>query len=108
MSEFAGTLRERIAIERPITRRTAAGLQEAGWEAVASCLAAIVLEGVGPESEGQTLSAMPRLRVTIRRRAGISIDQRIRWQARILMIRQLLDDPRTPDRLVLRCEEVRT
>lgn len=108
MSEFAGTLRERIAIERPVTRRTATGLQEAGWEPVASCLAAIMLEGVGPESEGQALSAMPRLRVTIRRRGGIAIDQRIRWRSRTMMIRQLLDDPRTPDRLTLRCEEVRS
>jgi head-tail adaptor len=53
-------------------------------------------------------SAMPKLRVTIRRRPGIAIDQRIRWQTRTLMIRQLLDDPRYADRLTLRCEEART
>lgn len=108
MKEFAGKLRHRISIERPTTTRTPAGLQEAGWEPVARCLAAIELEGVGPESEGQALSAMPRLRVTIRRRGGIAIDQRIRWGGRTLMIRQLLDDPRFPERLVLRCEESRS
>lgn len=107
MKEFAGRLRERISIERPRTTRTPTGLQEAGWELVARCLAAIELEGVGPESEGQALSVMPRLRVTIRRRQGIAIDQRIRWRARTLMIRQMLDDPRFPERLVLRCEEAR-
>lgn len=107
MSEFAGTLRERIAIDRPTTLRTPTGLQESGWEEVASCLAAIQLEGVGPESEGQALSAMPKLRVTIRRRDGIGIDQRVRWGTRTMMVRQLLDDPRYSDRLVLRCEEVR-
>ena len=106
--EFAGTLRERIAIERPTNIRTATGLQMAGWEQFARCLAAISLEGVGAESEGQALSAMPKLRVTIRRREGIAIDQRVRWGSRTLMVRQLLDDPRYPDRLVLRCEEVRT
>jgi head-tail adaptor len=53
------------------------------------------------------LSAMPKHRVTIRRRQGVVIDQRIRWGQRTLMIRQLLDDPRYPDRLVLRCEETR-
>jgi len=107
MSEFAGSLRERIIIERPVTTRSAAGLQEAGWEPVTACLASIVLEGVGPESEAQALSVMPRLRVTIRRRSGVAIDQRIRWRSRTLMVRQLLDDPRLPDRIVLRCEEVR-
>ena len=108
MTEFAGTLRERIIIERPISKRTATGVQESGWEGVASCLAAIQLEGVGAESEAMALSAMPKLRVTMRRRSGVAIDQRIRWGARTLMIRQLLDDPTLADRLVLRCEEVRT
>jgi head-tail adaptor len=107
MTEFAGTLRERITIERPTTRRTPTGVQESVWEPVARCLASIALEGVGPESEAMALSAMPRLRVTIRRRDGIAIDQRIRWRSRVLMIRQMLDDPRFPDRLALRCEEVR-
>lgn len=107
MTEFAGRLRERISIERPTMTRTPTGLQEAGWEPVGRYLAAIELEGVGPESEGQALSAMPRLRVTIRRRTGITIDQRIRWGSRTLMIRQMLDDPRFPERLVLRCEELR-
>ena len=108
MSEFAGTLRERIIIERPTTARTPTGLQEAGWERAASCLASIQLEGVGAESEAMAFSAMPRLRVTIRRRDGIAIDQRIRWGKRTMMVRQLLDDPRYPDRLVMRCEEVRS
>ena len=108
MREFAGMLRERISIDRPTALRTATGLQESGWEPVASCLAAIEVEGVGPESEGMALSAMPRLRVTIRRREGIAIDQRIRWGKRTLMIRQMIDDPRLAERLVLRCEEART
>lgn len=107
MTEFAGTLRHRILIERPALTRTSGGLQESIWEPVLRCLAAITLEGVGAESEAMALSAMPRLRVTIRRRKGIAIDQRIRWGSRTLMIRQLLDDPSLPDRLVLRCEEAR-
>jgi head-tail adaptor len=107
MSEFAGTLRQRIRIERPLTTRTPTGVQESGWEPVASCLAAVALEGVGSQSEGQALSAMPKLRVTIRRRDGVAIDQRIRWGTRTFLIRQLLDDPLHPDRLALRCEEAR-
>jgi head-tail adaptor len=107
MNEFAGTLRQRITIERPVTTRTPTGVQESGWEPVASCLAAIELEGVGPQSEAQALSAMPKLRVTIRRRQGIAIDQRILWGPRTLMVRQLLDDPSSADRLTMRCEEAR-
>lgn len=105
--EFAGTLSERISIERPVTSRTAMGLQEAGWEPVCRCLAAISLDGAGPEAEAMTLSAMPRYRVTIRKRDGITIEQRIRWKERLLMVRQLLEDPVAKDRMLMRCEEIR-
>ena len=107
MSEFAGTLRERIVIEQPVPVRNAMGLQEPGWQQVCRCLASIALESVGQEAEGQALSAMPRFRVTIRRRTGINVGQRIQWSGRELAIRQLLDDPQLKDRLAMRCEEVR-
>ena len=107
MSEFTGTLRERILVEQPISVRNAMGLQEPGWEEICRCLASIALESVGQQSEGQALSAMPKFRVTIRWREGIAIDQRISWNGRKLMVRQLLDDPRTKDRITMRCEEVR-
>lgn len=107
-TEFAGTLVERILIEKPVATRNALGLQENGWEPVCRCLASVVLEGVGPESEAMALSAMPRFRVTIRKREGIAIDQRVDWKGRLMMIRQLLDDPKAKDRITLRCEEVRS
>ena len=107
MSEFAGTLRERIVIEAPSEVRTAMGLSTEGWEEVARCLAAIAPDGAGAEREAMALSAMPRFRVSIRPRKGIAIDQRILWGSRVLMIRQLSDDPRAGDRIVMRCEEVR-
>jgi head-tail adaptor len=105
--EFAGTLRERILIERPISTRNAMGLQEPGWEQVCRSLASVVLESVGAEAEAQALSAMPKFRVTIRRRDEIALDQRITWNGRRMMVRQLLSDPREKDRIVMRCEEVR-
>jgi head-tail adaptor len=108
MSEFAGTLRERIIIERAVSLRNEMGLQQPGWEEVCRCLASVVLESVGPESEGQALSSMPRYRVTIRMRGGIALDQRVTWNGRQMMVRQLLDDPRTKDRIAMRCEEVRS
>ncbi len=107
MSEFAGTLKERIEVQRPVGARTPMGVQQAEWETVCKCLASVVLEGAGAESEAQALSAMPRYRVTIRRRDGIAIEQRIKWNKRVLLIRQLLGDPAAKDRLVMRCEEVR-
>ena len=105
--EFAGSLRERILIERPATSRTAMGLQEAGWEQVCRALAAVEPDGAGAEAEAQALSAMPRFRVTMRPRDGIAVGQRITWGATHMLVRQLLSNPRERDRIVLRCEQVR-
>jgi head-tail adaptor len=107
VTEFAGTLRERVIIEQPISVRNEMGLQEPGWEEVCRCLASVVLDSVGQESEGQALSAMPRFRVTIRWREGVALDQRVTWNGRKLMVRQLSEDPRAKDRISMRCEEVR-
>ena len=105
--EFAGTLSERVLIERPSQLRDALGLQEAVWETVCRCRASVVPDGVGAQSQGQVLSAMPRYRVAIRRRDGIALDQRISWGTRKMIVRQLLDDPGAKDRITMRCEEVR-
>lgn len=107
MSEFAGTLKQRVRIERPVDLRTDSGLQQPGWEFVCDCLAAIVAEGAGAEAEAQALSAMPRYRVTIRARDGIAVGQRVAWGSRAMLVKQRIDDPATPDRILLRCEEVR-
>lgn len=107
MAEFAGSLRERITLEQPMTARSEAGLRESGWQAYADCLAAVTLEGAGPEKEGMALSAMPRFKVVLRTRDGIEVDQRVRWRRRVLMIRQVLLNPRHRDRMTLKCEEVR-
>ena len=107
-AELAGRLNQRIVIERPSAVRTDSGLQTAGWEMVARCLAAIEPEGAGPETEGMALAAMPRFRVTMRPREGLFVGQRVLWGGRVLMIRLRIDDPRMKDRTVLRCEEART
>lgn len=107
MSEFAGTLKQRIRIERPIGLRTESGLQQPGWEHVCDCLAAIAAEGVGAEAEGQALSAMPRFRVTIRKRDGIALGHRLTWGTRTMLVKQRIDDPATQDRILLKCEEIR-
>lgn len=106
-AEFAGSLRERIVIEAQALERSAMGVRQTGWREVARCLAAVEADGLGAEREGMSLSAMPRFSVTIRRREGVAIDQRLRWRGRLLMVRALVEDPARPDRMVLRCEQGR-
>ena len=107
-SEFAGRLRDRVVVETQTADRNALGVQLPVWIVVARCLAAVAPEGAGAEAEGQSLSAMARFRVTIRVRQGITVGQRLRWRERLLVIRQRIDDPALPDRILLRCEEIRS
>ena len=105
--EFSGLLRERVIIERPVDERSPQGTRVAGWVEAGRCLAAVTAEGAGSESEAMALSAMPRFRVMLRPLPHLAIDHRLLWRGRVLAIRQVIDDPRLPDRQILRCEEVR-
>jgi head-tail adaptor len=105
--EFAGLLRERVVIEALTEERNAIAAQVAEWTVVARCLAIVAPEGVGAEAEGQSLSTMARFKVTIRTREGIAVGHRVRWSGRLLGVRQRIDDPALPDRIILRCEEIR-
>lgn len=108
MSEFAGRLNSRVEIWRRDGARLDTALATDQWIMIARCFADVEPEGSGPLLEGMTLSAMQRFKVTVRRRDEIAIDQRVCWQGRKLLIRQVIDNPGLPDRLTLRCEEVRS
>lgn len=108
MGEFAGTLRERIVIERCDDLRGPTGVMQSDWKVFASCLAGVIPDGMGAESEAMALSVMPRFAITIRQRDGVAVGQRVRWSSRLLVIRQITVDPRLRDRMTLRCEEIRS
>lgn len=108
VSEFAGSLNQRIELWAQSPDRLASGASSEELVPVLQCRAAIVAEGSGPASEAMSLSAMPRFRVTVRRLSDFEIDHQVRWRGRRMLVRQIVDDPSLPDRLVLRCEEQRS
>jgi head-tail adaptor len=107
MSGFAGSLRERIRIERPGTQRDLEGRLHPGWYEAAACFAAVAPDGTGSDVQGMALSAMPRFEIRLRTIEAAEVGNRIVWKGRRLLIRQRVDDPRQPGRLVLKCEEMR-
>lgn len=93
MSEFTGTLRERVTIERRLGNRDAlAGASgryayEGGaWVAVSPLIPADM-------SIADSLSAMPRWQVTMRKREGIDQRTRLIWRGRFLGVRAIISDP---------------
>jgi head-tail adaptor len=107
LSEFAGTLKERIEIWTRLPVRLSSGASSEELRLLCTCLAAISSEGAGAASEAMSVSAMPRFRVTVRPQPDVMVDQQVRWRGRRMVVRQILEDPALADRMVLRCEEQR-
>lgn len=107
MNEFAGRLTSRLELFARSDERSASGASSAEWHVIDRCLARVEAEGAGLPIEAMAVSAMSRFRVTVRKGPAFAIDRQLGWAGRRLAIRQLIDDPQLPDRLVLRCEEVR-
>lgn len=107
MSEFAGALRERVEIEQRIgARDSLAGgtgryrYDGCAWTSVTPLMPAGLVVG-------DSLSGLPRWRVTMRKREGIGPGTRLIWRKKFLAVRGVESDPREPAQMVLSCEEVR-
>lgn len=107
MTEFSGTLRERVTLERRLGNRDALGgavgayaYDGAAWAAVSPLIPAEL-------SAADSLSALPRWQVTMRKREGVDLKTRLVWRGRFLGVRSVVSDPRDPARMVVTCEEKR-
>ena len=107
MTEFSGTLRERVTLERRLSNRDALGgavgayaYDGAAWAAVSPLIPADL-------SVADSLSALPRWQVTMRKREGVDLKTRLVWRGRFLGVRSVVSDPRDPARMVLTCQEKR-
>lgn len=105
--EFAGALNQRVTIEHRKPGRNGLGGGSRDYfygGAVWASLMSLIPAGL---EIGETLSALPRWTVRLRKREDISLATRLVWNGRFLMVRSILSDPAEPARFVLTCEEAR-
>lgn len=107
MSEFAGQLRERIAFERRSDERDILAGVRGKWRYDGAAWAAVTPLGTGEQIEADSVSALPRWRVTLRKRDGIDPGSRIVWRGRYLRVRNVESDPREPAQMILTTQEQR-
>lgn len=104
--EFAGTLKERVTIQRMDDARDAAGEAGGAWLTLGTAPASVEPAGTGPIEIGEALAAEPLWRVRMRPR-DVAVGDRLAWRGRLLGVRAVTADPVTPDRIELGCEEER-
>lgn len=107
MSEFAGTLRERVVLETRLEARDARGGATGKYSYDGVAWASLMPLVPGDVTRADALSALPRWQVTIRKREGVGMRTRLTWRGKYLAVRGLVSDPREPAQMLLTCEEVR-
>jgi head-tail adaptor len=107
MTEFAGALRERIAFERRSDARDLLAGARGKWRYDGAAWAAVTPLGSGDVVEADSLSALPRWRVIVRKRDSVDPSSRIVWRGRYLRVRSVESDPREPAQMILTTQEQR-
>ena len=105
--EFAGNLREHIILETRIGNRDAIAGSTGRYAYTGDAWAALSPLAPAELVAGDSLSAMPRWKVTMRKREGIDPRVRLTWRGKYLAVRAVTTDPQEPAQMVLTCEELR-
>lgn len=106
--EFAGTLSERVVIERRAGGSDGTGGLRDQWEPVARRWARVAPAG---RAETSRLTADTRLtarnwEILLRPVADVTLDMRVRWRSLTLRLVGVITDPAAPDRMTLLAEEL--
>ena len=106
-TEFAGTLREHVVIETRLGNRDSRAGAVGNYRYDGQAWAAVSPLMPADMTRADALSAMPRWRVTLRKREGLGPGTRLTWRGKYLAVRAASSDPETPAQMQLTCEEVR-
>jgi SPP1 family predicted phage head-tail adaptor len=100
-----GALRRRVALETPDDVADEIGGVTRGWRVVATVWAQIETPRGATRLQGERLEQVLSHRVTLRWRAGVTGEMRLRLGARVFAIRAVRDPDERRRRLELDCEE---
>lgn len=105
--EFSGRLRDRIYVERIASVSDALGSAGEEVEQVGEFWVAGEAMGTGPESQGESRSAMPRWRFTLRETNQILPGDQLIWKGRTMEIQSVSIDLRLIPKTIILAKEMR-
>ncbi len=103
--EWAGSLRERVILEKRLGGRDTLGGSSGPYAYIGEAWAAISPIAPGDLTAGESIRALPRWRVILRKRDFIDPSVRLVWRGKFLAVRAVVSDPREPAQMMLTCEE---
>jgi SPP1 family predicted phage head-tail adaptor len=104
MEEFAGSLRERITIQRPVDTPDGGGGAHRQWQDVQTVWAAVHPVARDEQRYGAHVASRARFGIVLRADGVIAADARLLWRGMILGIVSVLHDPATQDRCTIFAE----
>ena len=107
MSEFAGSLRERLVIQRADDVPDGGGGTQRLWRDVQSIWASVQPLPRDERRYGAHVASRMRYCITLRADGPLPADARLIWRGMILEIISVTDDPALPDRRTLIAERER-
>ncbi|QTD57559.1 phage head completion protein [Parasphingorhabdus cellanae] len=105
--EFSGLLRERISIARPSSQRDAIGSATNQSVPIGEFWASAEPLGTGLEALGNSRSALPRWRFTLRQTDAIRVGDHLAWGDRKMVVGSVSADHRFIPKTILKAEEKR-
>jgi SPP1 family predicted phage head-tail adaptor len=101
-----GDLRRRVVLEREQRSADGGGGASVGWQVVATVWAAVKPLSGREKDRYQSLEASLSHRITLRYRAGVSPDMRLRMGARLFDIRAVFSPDERRQWLICLCREI--
>ena len=105
--EFAGTLRERIRVERRIAERDGAGSASTEIETIGEYWVAAIPTGSASREQAESRSAMPTWRFDLRLTRKILPGDYIVWNDYRLVVRAVTAEFRPDRKTLIQAEETR-
>jgi SPP1 family predicted phage head-tail adaptor len=101
MSEFSGTLRERVTFQKAVDASDGQGGSRRVWQTMDSVWAHVAVSDVAERLVAGRTRDQQKYKITCRYPALLDPAWRVAWRGQVMAITAIVADPDTPERVTL-------